>query len=182
MKLQTFNNTDIKNACTSVILSKRYIKTLLRVAILNIMYRRIPIPEEEFKTKEFEKIPFVVFKRNSKNPIIRNYHGVANALVEAIDKNYVNFHSDLKNLILIKISFLKLKDIHLMFKSTSSDDVLEYYRFTIKYAEGEKDVVDKFGQLKDETMYFFNVLRNLGKHPKLDGVVDEIEFSYYDST
>lgn len=70
-------------------LSKRYIKDLIRIAVLNILYRRIPLSEDEFKSKEFEDVPFVVFKRKAKNPILRKYHGWAAALIDAIDKNYV---------------------------------------------------------------------------------------------
>lgn len=66
-----------------------------------------------------------------------------------------------------------------MFKE--KEDITEYYKFTIKYSDTQNNVVDKFGELKDETKYFFTMLKNLGKHPKLGKENQPIvEFTYYD--
>lgn len=88
--LQVLANNDVKNSVNTFTLSKKYIKRLVKISILNIIHHRIAIPDKEFEVKTYDTIPYKVFKRKSQNEFIRVYHSVAQGIIDAIEKDYVS--------------------------------------------------------------------------------------------
>jgi hypothetical protein len=87
---QTLTNSNVKKAVKSYTMSKRYINTMLRASVINILYHRLNIDEKEFITKNFNNIVYKTFRSKSKNVLIREFHTYMLACKDALDKNYVS--------------------------------------------------------------------------------------------
>uniref|UniRef100_A0AAR5PSX7 HORMA domain-containing protein n=1 Tax=Dendroctonus ponderosae TaxID=77166 RepID=A0AAR5PSX7_DENPD len=155
-------NRDVKNSVNTVQLSKKYVKRLVKISILNIIYRRIAISEKEFEVKKYENIPYRVCKRKSQNTFMRvYYHSVTNSMIEAIEKDY------LKEIVM-----------HIIGKD-NNDDPLETYNIKIKYNKQDSKSNQKSSAVKAATMEYLKALSGIpGKKWQEDNVKMFFEISY----
>uniref|UniRef100_A0AAR5PDF2 HORMA domain-containing protein n=1 Tax=Dendroctonus ponderosae TaxID=77166 RepID=A0AAR5PDF2_DENPD len=153
-------NSDVKNSVNTFQLSKKYVKRLVKISILNIIYQRIAISEKEFEVKKYEKIPYRVFKPKSQNTFIRVYHAVTNGIIEAIDKDY-------------------LKEIVIHIVGKDNYDPLETYNIKIKYNKQDSKSNQKSSAVKAATMEYFKALTEIpGNKWQEDNVKVFFELSY----
>ncbi|XP_060521160.1 uncharacterized protein LOC132698840 [Cylas formicarius] len=152
----------VSNAVRSYRFSKTYSQQLIRVAILNIMYRRMNIDASEFSLQNYESVPYVLFKRKSANRIIRCFHAVSHGIVDAINKEY-------------------LKEVYLIFENKKTREIVETYRFTLKYNKGGKKSDVKRSVVSSATVDLLQAICDLPAMEKMSSDIEYgIEFRYND--
>ncbi|KAJ3629322.1 hypothetical protein MTP99_013719 [Tenebrio molitor] len=161
----TLTNSNVKKAVKSYTMSKRYINTMLRASVINILYHRLNIDEKEFITKNFNNIVYKTFRSKSKNVLIREFHTYMLACKDALDKNY-------------------LREFYLYFIDFASGDIIENYKFSFAYAEkagGNQTQSEE--NLIESTCELLKTLEDLGKHEKFHSEIQlKVEFTYFDDT
>ncbi|EEZ99533.1 hypothetical protein TcasGA2_TC000115 [Tribolium castaneum] len=161
----TLTNSNVKQAVKSYTMSKRYINVMLRASVINILYHRLNIDEKEYITKAFNNVTYKSFKSKSKNPFIREYHSYMTACKDALEKNY-------------------LKEFYLFFIDVASGDILENYKFSLKYhTDKDSRTQVQSEDLTENTCDLLKTLQDLERLEKLNTEIQvKVEFSYFDDT
>ncbi|CAH0545726.1 unnamed protein product [Brassicogethes aeneus] len=157
---------EVKQSVKTFTASKRYIQGICRITLLNVLYHRLPLDEKDFVNMDYEGIQFKMFKRNSKNPHIRQYHSWVKGILDALDKNY-------------------LKGIFLYLRNADNGDILEMYNLKLQY--NKEKFTEKYRKTPEaqveSTKALLNFFQKMQKCPKLgENIQPHIELTYYDDT
>ncbi|KAL1491369.1 hypothetical protein ABEB36_011976 [Hypothenemus hampei] len=146
--------SDVKNAVKSYQMSKKYVKRLVKITLLNILKRRVDIPETEFEKRDLEGVEYFVFKRKSQNRFIKIYHSAGTGIIDAIEKDY-------------------LKEMKLYFIQKTTRKILETYQMKIRYNKDESKASKTAASAQKDTAEFIQTINML---PGTQLVGDDIEF------
>ncbi|CAG9768140.1 unnamed protein product [Ceutorhynchus assimilis] len=139
------NRLEVQNAIKTFELSKKHLKRVTKLALLNIINRRIQIPDNEFIEKlAFDEVPYFVFKRKSQNRFIIAHHKYGTGVLDALEKG-----------------FLRQWDLIIVRKSTR--EPLESYSFKYKYNfenEGEAGTRDP-EKVRAALLHMLDVIKRL---------------------
>ncbi|KAF7278034.1 hypothetical protein GWI33_008953 [Rhynchophorus ferrugineus] len=135
-------NLQVQNSTKTFNLSKQFAKRLLRIGTLNILYRRLDIPEEEFTQANFAGTPYMLFKRKSTNTFIKYFHSVSMGIIDALEKDY-------------------LKELYLYILKKDTKELQEKYNFKVKYNKDNEKSTDKSSDVKVATIEFLKAIANL---------------------
>lgn len=64
---------------------------ILQFSLINIMYRRIQLPEEDFEEQNMKDMKFMICKKSSKHPLIHQYYDWIKGARHALENDYVSF-------------------------------------------------------------------------------------------
>ncbi|CAH1130098.1 unnamed protein product [Ceutorhynchus assimilis] len=161
------NNLEVQNSIKTFELSKKYLKRITKLALLNIINRRIQVPENEFIEKlAFDQVPYFIFKRKSQNRFIKAHHKYGTGVLDALEKG-----------------FLRQMDLIIVRKNTK--EILESYRFKYKYNnenEGEAGIRDS-EKVRKAMLGLLNAIRCLPGEKWPEDDVDLLcDICYQDNT
>ncbi|XP_044765676.1 HORMA domain-containing protein 1-like [Coccinella septempunctata] len=140
--------------------SQEYIERIVKASVVNILFHRLPIPENFFVTKEFNSISYKAIKTEySGTGIAQLYRKWMKGFKDSFRKKY-------------------LKEFILYF-SDDTQDIKESFSFKFEYEEGiAKDKACK--DLTEPTEALLKRLNALGEIPKLPNNIQmHVELFYY---
>lgn len=81
---------DIENAVQSYTLSKIYTRKVFQLAVINIIYHRLNIPEEQFEERSICGVKYIVSNKTSEHELIQKYHMSIKGAFEVFEKDKVS--------------------------------------------------------------------------------------------
>ncbi|XP_050308606.1 uncharacterized protein LOC126744987 [Anthonomus grandis grandis] len=161
----TLQVNDVKKSVTSFLFSKKYVKRLVKITVLNIIHNRVDIPEKEFVTRTYDKVRYSIYQRKSQNPFIRMFHTIMHGVVDAIEKDY-------------------LKRVIITLYKKGTKEILETYLIILKYNRDEKKQLARKENINVETATaeYLETLHELPGRKHAESAIDlTINLSYISS-